>query len=58
MDWKVILSEVSHLDDRYLDVGFELDRVLQGSKERAARWKECKSVVLNVFPALLERGKK
>jgi hypothetical protein len=22
MDWKVILSEASHLDDRFLDVGF------------------------------------
>nr|CAD2180784.1 unnamed protein product [Meloidogyne enterolobii] len=55
MDWKLILSEVTYLDDRFLDVGFELDRVLQGSVERPAHWKECKNVLINVFPALIER---
>ncbi|KAF7635412.1 hypothetical protein Mgra_00005231 [Meloidogyne graminicola] len=33
----------------------ELDRVLQGSTERAAKWKECKNVLVTVFPAIIER---
>ncbi|KAL3113067.1 hypothetical protein niasHT_013532 [Heterodera trifolii] len=55
MDWKVILSGIGHLDNRFLEAQFELDRVLQGSLARPAQWKECKNVVLGFFPALIER---
>uniref|UniRef100_A0A914HJ26 Uncharacterized protein n=1 Tax=Globodera rostochiensis TaxID=31243 RepID=A0A914HJ26_GLORO len=55
MDWKVILAEIVHLDSRYMEAQFELDRVLQGSLARPAQWKECKNVVLGFFPALIER---
>uniref|UniRef100_A0A915EE25 Uncharacterized protein n=1 Tax=Ditylenchus dipsaci TaxID=166011 RepID=A0A915EE25_9BILA len=47
MDWRVILSDVGYLDERFLDAGFELDKVLQGAQQRPARAVECKSATTN-----------
>ena len=52
MDWKVIFDELPDLDDRYLDAGTKL-----GIQMNAAKWRECKNIVLRIFGKLLERGK-
>ncbi|KAI1732327.1 peptidase family m13 domain-containing protein [Ditylenchus destructor] len=55
MDWRVILSDIGYLDDRFLDAGFQLDRVLQGAQQRPTRQVECKTAATSVFTPLIER---
>ena len=52
MDWKVILDHLPDLDDRYLEIGTKL-----GIRMNAAKWTECKNLVVDYFGKLLERGK-